>query len=192
MTVLSFAPRKHSAGWPDRDPAPEVRNIDVRPADAPEEPPLMVKLRLIAEEAGWPCRSGYSRARVRGQETGTFYTLESWGLWSGAHPSGWRFVAIYGRRADTDQTWTYYPESGRYVETSPASGEPGKWAWKSIAIFSGSARHSVLITDLRSFLQVRGSVLPSWFASIVQREAEKKEKQRASAKSRPKKTREGA
>lgn len=152
-----------STGWPDVDPSPVVTNRDPRPVDAPADPRAVADLALRGRAAGWRVLVGYSRGFKRAQKIGTYTETETLGVWAGSHPdTRWRWSAMYERKAGT-----------------------GTWTWTRITIWR-DANHftDASVTDLKDFIEVRGSVLPSWFKAIRTRERDKD----AKAKARPKKT----
>lgn len=153
-----------NVGWPDSDPAPLVTNTEPRPDGAPSDPNSVTGLAALGRAGGWDVLTGYSRSLKRAQKIGTYTEVETIGVWAGSHPaSGWRWSAEYQRKA---------------------SG--GTWAWVRVHIWRpGHAPHAdATVTDLKEFIGVRGSVLPSWFEAITDRVRA----QEAKAKAAPKKT----
>lgn len=177
--------------WPERDPEPEVTNLDPRPVDAPAIPKSVADIAKLGKAAGWEVRVGYSRALLRGVSNSTYRRVEVFGAWFGTgHVSGWRAAAMYQRFTDATEIHNYDGEKIT-PDASTRKGEPGIWKWSAVTIFSGFTRHAVSVTDLKQFMSVNGSVLPAWFDGIAEREATKKKNQSETAKSRPKK-KEGA
>jgi ribosomal protein S27E len=86
--------------------------------------------------------------------------VETFGVWSARHPdTGWRLYAMYERTIGAATGW--------------------KWARTGIWRPGQGARFvEASVTDLKDFITVRGSVLPSWFKAIHVREEQKKAKQR--------------
>ena len=130
---------------------------------------------------------GYSRALLRGTENGTYRRVETFGVWFGnGHVSGWRASAMYQRFVDAGEIHRFNGEASIDPDPKTRKGAPGTWSWKRVTVFQGFNRHHVLLSDLKEFVKVRGSVLPSWFESISNREAGKKERAAQAAKARPK------
>ncbi len=175
--------------WPEHDPAPEVLNTDGVEFASPSS---VTSLARTGKAAGWEVRTGYSRALLRGTANSTYRMVESIGVWFGPdHDSGWRMSAIYQRFADAKEIRRFNGVTIEVVKDT-AANVPGTWKWGTITIFSGFKRHEVNVTDLKEFIAVRGSVLPSWFSAIAKREADKAAKQKQAAKERPAKAKEGA
>lgn len=148
--------------WLIMPPPPEVTNREPKPDDAPDVPKSVLALAKLAEAGGWEARIGYSRAVKRGQKTGSYRPIEVFGVWlGGGHPSGWRASALYERFRDAKQEDTHY-EDGSWRRTVEPVGKPGTWSWEC-RLFSVKGRHEVSVTNLKEFMSVRGSVLPSWF-----------------------------
>lgn len=185
--TLDFSRKWNDAPvWPERDPEPEVSNRDPRPVDAPAIPKSVSDLAALAKAAGWEIRIGYSRALLRGTANSTYRMVETYGVWFGTdHVSGWRASAMYQRFADAGEIRHF---NGKTIEpdASTRKGKPGTWTWKAVTIFSGFKRHEVNVTDLKEFVTVRGSVLPTWFDTIRERKSDQKEKQREAVRNRPK------
>ena len=157
--------KPHAPSWPEHDPPFEVSNLDPRPADAPAVPRSVVSLMGLGTEAGWEMRVGYSRGPVRAKGTGTYKRVEIFGVWAGVHPdTGYRFSAMYQR------------EIGK--ET---------WSWSSISIWRlGEVPFPyALVTDLKEFIRVSGSVGVPWFKAVEARELDKIDKQKIKAKENP-------
>jgi hypothetical protein len=156
--------RPEPRAWPENDPAPEHTTRDPFP-DMPL-PTALAALKKKAEAAGWEVRVGYSRAKRRAVKIGSYDLVETLGVWGEGH--GWRFSAMYERK----------PEGAVSAQA---------WKWGSISLWAdGKFPFSYAsVTDLKEWLAVRGSVLPSWFAAIAAREKAKAEKQKAAAKTRP-------
>lgn len=103
-TRLSFV--AEPSGWPASDPAPEVTSRDPRPEGAPVDPIAVKRLQRAAEAAGWPVRVGYSRAQVRTRSVGVYKTVETIGVWAGAH-DGIRWCAMYQRTVGARTGWKW-------------------------------------------------------------------------------------
>jgi hypothetical protein len=177
--------------WPERDPEPEILNTDPRPDDAPDAPKSVQDLAKLGKAAGWDVRVGYSRALLRGTTNSTYRKKETFGVWFGTgHVSGWRACAMYQRF--TDKTLVHRFDGEEILPVGKPAGVPGTWKWESVTIFSGFTRHPVSVTDLKEFVSVRGSVLPTWFEAVRTRIAEQEAEQKRKAKERPKKAKEGA
>ena len=145
--------------WPVADPPPVVCSFDPPPPDAPPVPRAVRSLVDAAGAGGWSVRVGYSRGFKRGVRTGTYVPVETFGVWAGrGHPSGYRWSAVYQRATEPAGTWTW----------STAVWRAGMLRWPHARM-----------TDLKDFIQVRGSVLPSWFTAIEARVAEQGEKAKA-------------
>lgn len=189
MTVdaLDFSRKWRDAPvWPERDPEPEISNRDPRPVDAPAIPKSVSDLAALAKASGWEVRVGYSRALLRGTANSTYRLVETYGVWFGTgHVSGWRASAMYQRFADAGEIRRFDGEKIE-ADASTRKGKPGTWTWKKVTIFSGFTRHEVSVTNLKEFVTVRGSVLPTWFEAIAEKQAEQEAKQREAAKNRPK------
>lgn len=167
------------AEWPDADPSPEVTNRDPRPEDAPADPRSVTDLALRGRAAGWNVLVGYSRGFTRAQRVGEYKTVEVLGVWADAHPdTGYRWSAMYERTVGT-KTWTW-----RRVTI----WHPGGRALMGPGSSSYFADASV--TDLKDFIEVRGSVPPSWFKGVHARVQEQEARQKVRARTRPTKTRE--
>lgn len=148
-----------------------VSNRDEKPSGAPDSPTAVRGLVKLLEAGGWEVRVGYAQAWRRGQRTGTFRRMESFGVFSGNHASNaYRVVAIYWRFADTTETHAWFRDTMALELTEKASGEPGKWTWMDSRIIDANGkRHRTKVTDVKEFAKVRGSVLPSWFEKIAKR-----------------------
>jgi hypothetical protein len=170
--------RKRVAAWPEgKFDTVIVSNLDPVPADVPEQPRSVVSLAAVLESAGWETRIGFARAYRRGQRTGTYRIMESYGVFAGNHDSThYRVVAVYWRFADKTHEFTHYPETG-LEESEKACGTPGNWTWQDSRILDGMKRHRMKVTDVKEFASVRGSVLPGWFAGIARRFAEQAARQ---------------
>ena len=168
------------AAWPEHDPAPEVTTLDPRPADAPDEPRAVRLLVAEATAAGWQARVGYSRGPIRAVKVGTYKTVECFGVWASEHPeTGWRFCAMHERTIGAATGWKW--------------ARVTMWHARGKATTGGALRFShANRTDLSTFIELRGLVLPSWFAAIEKRVVEQAERQKAAAKKRPRKTENGA
>lgn len=167
--VSAFARVPAPREWPDRDPVPEVTNLDPRPADAPADPRAVVALAALGTAHGWTTRVGYSRSHKRAQRIGEYVPVETFGVWADVHPdTGFRWCAMYERRRGS-----------------------GTWAWARVMVWNGERSHSDLsVTDLKEFIGVRGSVTPGWFRAITRREHAKKLKAKTAAANRPRKAKE--
>lgn len=155
--------RPVAPSWPEDDPVPEVLDTDPRPDGAPGEPRSVLDIVKRATAAGWLVRVGYSRGPVRAVKVGTYKMVETFGLWSSEHPdTHWRFYAMHARTI----------------------GAATGWKWERIGIWrpgQGVRFVEASVTDLKEFILVRGSVLPSWFKAIHTREASKKSRARVEA-----------
>lgn len=164
--------RPEPRAWPERDPEPEHTTRDPFPDDFPL-PSALVSLVKKARSCGWEVRVGYSRAQRRAVRIGSYDLVETLGVWGMSH--GWRFSAMYERKPN---------------------GAPSAqaWKWGSISLWAdGKFPFSYAsVTDLKQWLEARGSVLPSWFAAIAVRVKEKEAKQKAAAKTRPATSREAS
>jgi hypothetical protein len=151
-----------------------VGNTEDRPDDAPEEPKPVRDLRKVLEAGGWEVRIGYARAWRRGQRTGTFRVMESFGVFAANSDSNaYRVVSIYWRFADSAETYGWFRDTMDVELIEKAAGEPGKWTWIDSRIVDAKGkRNRVKVTDVKEFAKVRGSVLPSWFEKIAKRIAE--------------------
>jgi hypothetical protein len=172
--------------WPPQDPAPTVTTRDPRPAGV-TEPASVVALVKLAEVNGWQCRVGYSRAARRGVKLGTFRDMEAFTVWfslDGTH----RPFGAYERFVDARECrrWSV---GGWDLET-PAAGTPGAWAWR--CNIAGTRFIHVTVSQLKEFIKVRGSVLPSWFDQIIKEQAVKRAAEKAKARTRTKKTEDGS
>lgn len=176
--------KKRLPVWPDKDPVPLWFNTAPPPSYAPAMAAPALRLKNRGEAAGWPIRTGYSRAWRRGQKVGHFRLIEAYGVWAGDHPSKWRFLAIHERFVDAKAEHAYFADTDELELITSGSGGPGTWTWSNVVIFRAFARHHVLITDLGNFLDVRGSVTPGWFKEIEERDERKKQRQKLAAKGR--------
>lgn len=161
--------RKAAPSWPVTEPIPEVLSTD--PVTMPKPGPVL-SLCAAGMEAGWTVRVGYSRGPARAVKVGTYKLVETFGVWAGPHPdTGWRWCAMYERTV-------------------------GKvWKWPRVTIWRPTEHtrftHAT-VTDLREFLAVRGSVGAAWFKAVHARVADQAERDRAAARNRPAKAKEGA
>lgn len=170
--------KKRLAEWPETFETVILSNLQPRPDDAPEEPASVVGLCKTLNAGGWETRVGYARAWRRGQKTGTFRVMESFGVFAGSHPeSAYRVVAIYWRFADKTETHAWFADTGEIEMVEKPSGAPGTWTWQDARIVSGIKSHRVKVSDVKEFAAVRGSVLPGWFKAIADRFAEQAAKQ---------------
>lgn len=164
--------RPEKPAWPARDPIPEVLSTDDWPAGL-ATPRAVLLLQQAGMRGGWLVRVGFSRSPERAVKVGTYKMTEAFALWSAPHPdTGWRFNAIHTHTVGS---------------TSP-------YTWRSTAIWKvGTPRFShALVTDLREFFQVRGSVPLAWFKGIEARELDKLARQKVAATNRPKAKKEGS
>ena len=166
--------------WPERDPDPEVRSTDPRPADAPAEPRAVKELEALAVMAGFEVRIGYARGRARAVKRGTYKALETFAVYGLLRASGWRFSARYDFSPDLKGGWKW--------------GDTGIWLpGHTVAPGLGVRFTLATITDLKEWVGAAGNVTPAWFKGIHARVTEQAEKQRQAAKERPasKKAKEG-
>lgn len=179
--ILEAARKPPALDWLEKDPEPTVRSIDPRPEDAPAEPKTVRDLAGLAVLSGFEVRIGYSRGRARAVKRGTYKVVQAFGVYGLQEVAGWRFSAIHAHSPDLK----------------------GPWKWESVALWLpghtvapglGTRFVDATVTDLREWLQVRGSVTPAWFKGIHARVMEQRERAAAAAKARPatKKTKEGA
>lgn len=163
--------KPESPSWPEDDPVPEVLSTDPRPADAPAEPRPVLAIVKAATQAGWLARVGYSRGPARAVRVGTYKMVETFGIWASAHPdTGWRFYAMYERTVG--KTWSW---------DRVGIWKPGQIVAPGLGVRFTDAT----VSDLKDFILVRGSVLPSWFKGVHARVQDQRERQRAAARARP-------
>jgi hypothetical protein len=159
--------------WPAEDPLPTVLSTGPQPEGVPEVPRAVLGLQRAAEAAGWAIRVGYSEGQRRGVSVGTYKPVRAYGIHSDA-AHGWRFNAVYDLEAKGWYTIAIWPVPFRPVA-------PGL----------GSRFTHASVTDLKEWITVRGSVLPAWFKGIHARVEEQRERQKAAARNRKPKAKEG-
>jgi len=164
--------------WPDADPPPEVTTRDPRPEGVPEAPSAVIKLQRAAEAAGWAVLVGYSRGPERAVRVGTYKITEAYGVHAAVHPvNGWRFVAVHSHTVGSG-SWKWRVSIRR----------PGQLIGPGLgAVFTHAT-----ITDLHEWLAVRGDVGAAWFKAVHARVEQQKKNQRAAARNRPGKQKEGS
>jgi hypothetical protein len=160
--AFAYGNRPGPRMWPENDPGPEVTNLDPFPSDF-TVPAAVKQLVGKAEAAGWEVRLGYSLGPRRAVKIGTYDRVETLGVWAGPHPdSGWRFSAMYERKPD---------------------GAPSaqKWKWGKTSIWRADRFPFPYcnVTELKEWISVRASVLPSWFEQVTKRVRDAEAKQKA-------------
>lgn len=156
------------AEWPDVDPAPLHTSRDPWP-EGFVTPLAVNKLAYALEEQFFTTRLTYARGFVRAVKIGEYREVQSVAVRFEGH--GQRGYAIY-RTPVARKAWT--------------------WDGIGISRSKGFPFHQASRTDLDAWIQVRGSVLPSWFDAITKRVSDQKERQKVSAKERGTKPRESA
>lgn len=166
--VEAMGNRPVPRAWPEHDPAPMRSNREPLPEGFAIPKPVL-DLRKKAQACGFEVRIGLSQSMKRKVLIGSYDALDTLGVWGMGN--GWRFSAMYERK--------------------PEANNPA-WKWGSVSLWRDGKFPFpyASVTDLKKWLEVRGSVLPSWFEEITVRERAKAAKQKAAAKARPSTTKE--
>lgn len=170
--------KKLELDWAEKDPEPTVRNTDPVPADAPPPRKGFLAVVRFAETQGWEVRTGYSLGQARAVKKGMYKTVHTWGVWGMGY--AWRWCAMHEWSPDLAAEWGW-----RGVTMWRLDGTP-------VALGLGSRFGDANVTDLREWLRANGDTGPAWFKAVHARVQEQAGRNKAKAKSAPRKAKEGA